>query len=177
MSENENLLGLGSLWDTERLNAEFDEARETERERKAQLSLGDALIEQGRSEPLSAWIAESSQPLHVRRLGLLWLDGVMCGSGDTVLVPFSAILRASSSAECDCTMSLPKVFEFVPLGAVFRDLERRAAVVSIVVHRGGVRGRIIGVWRDALTILTTRGVAIVPKGSIGGVFVEEPGRL
>lgn len=177
MSENENLLGLGSLWDTERLNVEFDEAREAERERKAQLSFGDALVEQSRSEPLTVWIADSTEPLHVRRLGQLWLDGVMCGSGDTVVVPFPAIRRAASSSGCDCSIPLPKVFELVTLGAVLRDLERKAAMVSVLVNRGGIRGRICGVWRDAVSILTARGVAIVPKDSIGGVVVEEPGRL
>lgn len=177
MSENENLLGLGSLWDTERLNAKLDAARESERDRKAHLSLGDALVELGRENPLSVWISELTQPLHVRRLGLLWLDGRLCGSADFIAVPFPAIVRASSTVSCACDTEIPNVFELVPFGAVLRDLERRAAAVSVVVPRGGVRGRIAGVWRDALTILTAGGFVVVPHRSILGLVVEEPGRL
>lgn len=177
MSENENLLGLGSLWDTEQLNAELDEFREKERERKGRAHFSDALTELAREHPLTAWVTVFDRPVHVRRIGMMWFDGVRCGSVDTVVVPFGAIVRVGTSTGCDCVVTAPRFFEFVTFNAVLREVERRSAPVSVINERGGVRGRISGVWRDAVTMRTELGVLVIPHSAITALIVDIDSRL
>lgn len=177
MREKENLLGLGSLWDTEIHNAEWDEDRDRNRERRGQLYLRDALIELAGSACLSVTTRCGAAPLHVRRIGMMWVDGQACGSPDRSIVHLSAVRHASETVECGCSLETPRVYELVPFGAVLRELERQSATVSIVHERGGHRGRIVGVWRDAVTLMTTRGRIVLPLSECGVVVVEESNGL
>jgi hypothetical protein len=105
----------------------------------------------------------------------MWLDGVACGTSDRVIVPFGGILVIESSTRCSCDDAAPDHFELVSFGAVLRELERRATVVTVMGGRYGQRGRIIGVWRDALTLRGARGTAVFPLGAVGSIVVEEDG--
>lgn len=171
VSENENLLGLGSLWDAEVQNAVFDEKREAERNRRAQSHLHDALLELAHDHPLNVVSVGATKPIHVRRIGMMWLDGVMCGSSDRAVIHFNAIQRVMADERCGCHSGAPQLFELVPFGAVLRDLERRAADVVVVHAIGGVAGKITGVWRDALSMTTQRGRVIVPWSACGVILV------
>ena len=177
VAENRNILGLGSLWDAEVQNADFDEKRETERNRRAQSHLRDALLDVAIDHRLSGVAVGLTQRIHVRRIGMMWLDGVLCGSFDTALVHFHAIQRATADEHCACRLSALQLFELVPLGAVLRDLERRATEVVIVHDRGGITGRITGVWRDAVSLTTHRGRVVVPWSACGVILLHERNRL
>jgi hypothetical protein len=177
MTENQNFLGLGSLWDAEVQNAVFDEKREAERNRRAQLHLREALIDVAQDRSLSVMVGGVAQYIHVQRIGMMWLDGELCGSSDRAVVHFTAIQRASSGGLCGCRTSTPQLFELVPLGAVLRDLERRAAEVLVVQQHGGIAGRITGVWRDALSMTTHRGRVVVPWSACGLILIADSNRL
>jgi hypothetical protein len=177
MAENQNLLGLGSLWDSEIQNAVFDEKRESERNHRAQFHLRDALVDLSADGPLTVVSTGVTSLVHVQRIGLGWIDGVVCGSADRAVVHFTAIQRAGTDTSCGCRRQAPQFYELVPFGAVLRDLERRASEVLVVGDRGGIGGRISGVWRDAVTITTTRGRAVVPWSACGLVLVTDPNRL
>ena len=177
MAENQDFLGLDSLWDAEVQNAVFDESREVERNRRAQFHLREALLDVAHDHPLSVVVTSVTQPIHVRRIGMMWLDGVLCGSPDRAIVHFDAIQRATAEGICGCRCSAPQLFEFVPFGAVLRDLERRATNVVVVHDHGGVAGRITGVWRDALSMTTHRGRVVMPWSACGLILVTDTNRL
>lgn len=177
MTENRNLLGLGSLWDSELQNAVFDEKREIERNRRAQSYVRDALLELVIDGPLNVVSRGVTSPIHVERIGLGWLDGVVCGSSERAIVRIEAIHTAGTTMTCDCRRISPQLYEFVPYGAVLRDLERRAATILVVGDRGGVGGRVFGVWRDAITLNTDRGRVVVPWSACGLVLVVDMNRL
>ena len=177
MTESQNFLGLGSLWDSEVLNAVFDEKREAERNRRTQLHLREALLELAHDHPLSVVAVGVAHHIHVRRIGMMWLDGVLCGSSERAVVHFTAIQRAISDGPCGCRTSAPQLFELGPFGAVLRDLERRVANVVVVHDHGGVAGRITGVWRDALSMTTPRGRVVVPWSACGLILVTDTNRL
>jgi hypothetical protein len=177
MTENQNFLGLGSLWDSEVQNVALDEKREVERNRRAQTYLRDALLDLAQDHAVSVVAVGRVQSIHVRRIGMMWLDGVLCGSSDRAVVHFNAIERATADGACGCRRSLPHLFELVPFGAVLRDLERRAAEVVVVQNRSGVSGRITGVWRDALSLTTSRGRVVVPWSACGLILVTDTNRL
>ena len=177
MAENQDFLGLDSLWDAEVQNAVFDESREVERNRRAQFHLREALLELAHDHSLSVVATSATEQIHVRRIGMMWLDGVLCGSPDRAIVHFDAIQRATADGICGCRRSDPQLFEFVPFGAVLRDLERRATNVVVVHDRGGVAGRITGVWRDALSMATHRGRVVLPWSACGLILVTDTNRL
>jgi hypothetical protein len=173
MSRNENLLGLGSLWDVEQMNIERDVARERERDRKSELYFSDAMLALRAHDGLTVQGTSLDRVIHVRRIGMMWVDGVVCGSGERAIVPFGAILTAFSPSDCGCASSAPDRYELVPLGAVLRDIERRSSSVTIVGERFGVRGRITGVWRDAVTVRSLRREAVVPRSALGVILVDD----
>ena len=177
MSRNENLLGLGSLWDSEQLNIEWDIARERERDRKSELYFSDAVVELVRHDSVTIQVTMLDRVIHVRRIGMMWLDGVVCGSLERTIVPFGAIGVAFSPADCACTTSAPERFEMVPLGAVLRDIERHSSPITIMGEQFGVRGRITGVWRDAITVRSLRRESVVPRSALGVIIVDDGGGL
>lgn len=172
MSSNENLFGLGSLWDTEILNAQFDEAREKARQERATRYLRDAISDLIAESPTSVIVVAVDRPIHVERVGMMWLDGTLCGSTDRVIVPCAAIDRVSAPPECGCLIPRPREFELVPLGAVWRELERRATPVTVMTSRGGIHGRIVGVWRDAISVQGARNLFVVPASARTIVVVD-----
>lgn len=177
MPENQNFLGLGSLWDAEVQNAVLDEKREADRNRRAQLHLREALLELAHNSSVSVIAAGVTGVIHVYRIGMMWLDGVLCATSDRAVVHFSAIQRATSFRGCGCRALTPQLFELVPFGAVLRDLERRGTEVIVVHEHGGVSGRITGVWRDALSLSTRRERVVVPWSACGLILVSDTNRL
>lgn len=176
VAENQDFLGLDSLWDAEVQNAVLDEQREVDRNRRAQFHLREALLDLAHDHPLSVVATSVTQPIHVRRIGMMWLDGVLCGAPDRAIVHFEAIQRASTDSLCGCRRSVPQLFEFVPFGAVLRDLERRATNIIVGHDLGGVSGRITGVWRDALSMTTHRGRVVLPWSACGVILVTDTNR-
>jgi hypothetical protein len=173
MSRNENLLGLGSLWDAEQTNIERDIARERERDRKSGLHFADAMMALLLDDGVTVEVTSLDRVVHVRRIGMTWIDGVVCGSVERAIVPFVAIRAAFSPSDCACAVSVPKHFELVPLGAVLREVERRSSSITIVGERFGVRGRITGVWRDAITVRSLRRESVVPRSALGVILVDD----
>jgi hypothetical protein len=169
MGENQNLLSLGSLWDVEIDNAQWDEQREQNRERRASMYFRDALLDLAGTTGVSVSSRLGDRLVHVRRVGLLWVDGILCGTRDRVVVHYTAIHSATDSVTCGCQLEPPRVFELVPFGAVLRELERRATEIMVIRDHGGIRGRIGGVWRDAVTVITTRGRVVLPMSECGVV--------
>ena len=176
MSRNENLLGLGSLWDVEQMNIERDVARERERDRKSELYFSSAMLALRVHDGLTIQVTSLDRVIHVRRIGMMWVDGVVCGSSERAIVPFDAILTAFSPSDCGCASSEPDCYELVPLGAVLRDIERRSSSVTIVGERFGVRGRITGVWRDAVTVRSLRRESVVPRSALSVILVDDSER-
>lgn len=176
MSLNENLLGLGSLWDAEQLNIEQDVARERERERKSELYFSDAVLALTGDGGVTIQVTSLDYVIHVRRIGMMWVDGLLCGSTERAIIPYDAIGVAYSPSTCGCTVSKPDCFEMVPLGAVLRGIERRASTVTVVGERFGVRGRIIGVWRDAVSVLASHRETVLRRSAIRVVLVDDSGR-
>ncbi len=176
MSVNENLLGLGSLWDAEQLNIERDVARERERERKSELYFSDAVLALAGPDGVTVQVTAFDRIIHVRRIGMMWIDGVVCGSADRAIVPFDAIGAAYSPSTCACTVSRPTHYEMVPLGAVLREIERHSSSVTIIGERFGVRGRITGVWRDAVTVRSSHRDTVLRRSAVRVVLVDDTGR-
>jgi hypothetical protein len=176
MSGNENLLGLGSLWDAEQMNIERDIARERERDRKSGLFFADAMLALLMDGGVTVEVTSIDRVVHVRRIGATWIDGMVCGSVERAIIPFGAIRAAFSPSDCACAVSLPDHFEFVPLGAVLRDIERHSSAITIVGERFGVRGRITGVWRDAITVRSHRRESVVPRSALGVILVGDGDR-
>ncbi len=172
MTRDENLFGLGSLWDAEQRNADLDEAREIERGRKAQLHFRDAIVEIAKGGNALVTVVGAPQGIHVRRIGMLWLDGDLCGTTDRVIVPLSGVASVVSDSMCGCTPRSVASFEMVTFGAVARELERHVSHVSVTGDRHGVRGRISGVWRDAITVRTPLGESLFPLTAIRAIYVE-----
>jgi len=173
MSANENLLGLGSLWDAEQLNIERDVARERERDRKSELYFSDAMLALRGHDVLTVQMTSLDRVVHVRRIGMMWVDGVVCGSGERAIVPFGAIRTAYSPSDCGCASSAPDHYELVPLGAVLREIQRRSSSVTIVGERFGVRGRITGVWRDAITVRSSHRDTVVQRSALGVILLDD----
>lgn len=171
MVENRNLLSLGSLWDSEIDNAHWDETREQNRDRRGALYFRDALLELAATGNISVVSKVGLWNVHVRRVGLMWMDGTLCGTLDRVIVHQSAIRSVTDLATCGCQVETPRIFELLPFGAVLRELERRAADVTMMLDRGGVHGRISRVWRDAVTLKTARGRIVLPISECGVVIV------
>lgn len=176
MPLNENLLGLGSLWDAEQLNIERDVARERERDRKSELYFSDAVLALTGDGGVTIQVTSFDYVIHVRRIGMMWVDGLLCGSSDRAIIPYDAIGLAYSPSTCRCRVSKPDHYEMVPLGAVLRELERRASSVTIVGERFGVRGRIIGVWRDAMTVRSAQRETVLHRSAVRVVLVDDSGR-
>ena len=166
MSTEDDFLGLGSLWEAETLNAEFDQRRERERERRAAAGLREALTELA-DIPISIVTSVIDRRIHVRRMGVGWVDGTFCGDVNRVWVPYGAIARATTELACLCAFQKPAVFDRVPVGTVLREWERRARVVTVITRSNGTTGRICGVWRDALGLFVNSGRVVVPLGAIG----------
>ena len=173
MTGNENLLGLGSLWDTEQMNIDWDVARKLERDRKSELYFSDAMLALLVDEGITVQVTSLDRVIHVRRIGMMWVDGVVCGSVERAIVPFGSIRAAFSPSDCVCAALPPEHFELLPLGAVFRDIERHATSITIVGERFGVRGRITGVWRDAISVRSLRREWVVPRSALGVVLVDD----
>jgi len=171
MGGNENLLGLGSLWDAEQRNADLDEARELERGRKAQLYFRDAIVELSDRGTSLVTVLGVRNGIHVRRIGMFWLDGDLCGTTERVIVPFGGVVNVMSESLCGCQPGRVASFDMVTFGAVARELERHLTPVSVVGDRHGVQGRISGVWRDAITIRTALGESLIPLLAIRAIHV------
>lgn len=172
MTGNENLLGLGSLWDAEQSNADLDEAREFERGRKAQLCFRDAIAEISQGGNSLVTVSGFHTGIHIKRIGMFWLDGDLCGTTDRVIVPLSGVVCVVSDSLCGCEPHSVASFEMVTFGAVARELERHMTRVIVTGDRHGVRGRISGVWRDAITVRTPAGESLFPLTAIHAIHVE-----
>lgn len=172
MSANENLLGLGSMWDVERDNANLDTMREDARDRRSRLYTRDAIVALGLEAGLSVSASGVEQPVHARRLGLGWIDGTLCGTRERAIIPFGRIVTVSTESTCECGQFTVRDYPFVPLGAVFRELERSVSEVTVICGRRGVRGRVTGVWRDALTVKSTIAETVIPVSMLSVVIVE-----
>lgn len=173
MTINENRLGLGSLWDVERHNADLDEARDAERDRKARLYARDAIVALGLDSGLSVFVTGVERPVHAARIGLRWIDGAVCGTTERAVIPDGSIDLVATNAVCDCDSPSVRDYPFVTLGAVLRELERTAAEVTVVAGRRGVRGRITGVWKDALSVTSSQGESVVPVEALSVVIVDD----
>lgn|GEM_PF-1815750 len=171
MTGNENLLGLGSLWDAEQSNADLDEAREFERGRKAQVYFRDAIVEISKGGNSLVTVSGFHTGIHIRRIGMFWLDGNLCGTTDRVIVPLSGVICVVSDSLCGCEPHSVACFELVTFGAVARELERHMTPVSVTGDRYGIRGRISGVWRDAITVRTPAGESLIPLTAIRTIHV------
>lgn len=155
------------------MNIELDIARERERVRKSGLFFSDAMLALREDGGVTVQVALFDRVIHVRRIGMTWIDGVVCGSVDRAIVPFGSIRAAFSPPDCKCVVSTPDHFELVPLGAVLRDIERHSASITVVGERFGVRGRITGVWRDAITVRSRRRESVLPRPALGVIIVED----
>lgn len=171
MSQNENLLGLASLWDSEVANAEWDTRREEQRESRGSRYFRDAIVEVSHTTALTITTHAFDDRVHVRRIGLLWVDGFSCGSTERVIVAFSSIEMATAERRCECRCEPPTVYELVPFGAVLRELERQRLIVTVTTGRHGLQGRIDGVWRDSITVSTPRGAVVFPHTSIDRIVI------
>ncbi len=161
MSEKYDPLGLGSLWDLEEANATLDESREMARNDRARTYFGDALRSRAALTSIDVAVANLDRPIHVSRVGLNWVGGTVCSTTEEAIVPFASLDSVRGASRCACPATPPDVTEFVPLGAVLRRWERRATEVTAVTRRGGLRGRLHGVWRDAVELRTQDGFALV----------------
>lgn len=175
MQENDDLLGLGALWDVERDNATLDEFRELARDQRSRGSFHDAILDFARRGAIDATVASSERQLHVHRIGLNWVDGRLCGGDDSTIVPLPSIRSVRSRGRCGCSAKPPRILEWVTLTAMFRRLERRASPVILTTLRGGIAGRIVGVWRDAIEVRNANGRALVPVSSLELVVVDGAG--
>ena len=155
------------------MNINRDVARKRERDRKSELHFSDAILALRADDGVTVQVASLDRVIHVRRIGMMWIDGMVCGSAERAIVPFGAIRAAFSSSDCGCVALVPEHFEFLPLGAVLRDIERHAASITIVDERFGVRGRITGVWRDAISVRSLRRELVVPRSAFGVILVED----
>ena len=173
MSRNENLLGLGSLWDAEQMNIECDVARERERNRKSELYFSDAMLALRMSASVSIQATSLDRVIHVRRIGMMWIDGVVCGSIERAIVPFGTIRAAFAPSNCACVVPPAEHFKMVPLGAVLRDIERHSSLITVVGEQFGVRGRITGVWRDAITVWSPHRESVIQRAALGVILVDE----
>ncbi len=176
MSGNENFLGLGSLWDAEQMNIDRDIARKHERDRKSELYFPEAMLAIRVDGGVTVQPTSLDRDIHVRRIGMMWIEGVVCGSVERAIAPFGEIRAAFSPSDCVCAVVPPDHFEMVPLGAVLRDIERHASSVTITSERFGVRGRITGVWRDAISVRSLRREWVVPRSSLGVILVDDGAR-
>ena len=173
MSRNENLLGLGSLWDTEQMNIDWDVARKRERDRKSELYFSDAMVSLPLNDGVTVQVASLDRVIHVRRIGMMWIDGVVCGSVERAIVPFDAIRAVFSPSNCACAAVTPDHLEMVPLGAVLRDIERHASSITVMGERLGFRGRITGVWRDAISVRSLCREWVIPRSALGAILVDD----
>lgn len=172
MAENDDLLGLGALWDLERDNAALDEFREIARDHRSRGTFHDAVLDLAQRGPLEVLVASSEQSVHVDRIGLNWVDGRFCDGTDTVIVPLGSVQIVRHSRRCSCPVHPPAILEWVTVTAVLRRLERRATPVIVSTVRSGLTGRIVGVWRDAVELRTPTGRAVVPVSNLELVVVE-----
>ena len=172
MSANENLLGLGSMWDVERDNANLDTMREDARDRRSRQHTRDAIVALGLEAGFSVAASSMERSVHARRLGLGWIDGILCGTRERAIVPFGGIVLVSTESTCECGHVTVRDYPFVPLGAVFREMERSVSEVAVICGQRGVRGRITGVWRDALTVKSTIAETVIPVSTMSVVIVE-----
>lgn len=175
MRENDDLLGLGTLWDLEVANSSWDERREGDRLIRARRHLSDALASMARNDPLAAMTDNLDRWLHVRVLGMNWVDGYLCGSRARVVIPHSAVSIVRANSSCGCNRDLAKVVEWVPLSAVLRQWERRATTVTVMTARQSVTGRVVGVWRDAIQVRSMTSLTVVSLLHVVVVVETESG--
>jgi hypothetical protein len=166
MARNDDLLGLGAMWDLERDNAALDEFREIARDERARQHFHDAILALVRSHPVDAYVGTLDRPIHITRMGMNWVEGRPCGHTDVAIAPLSATRVVRTSRGCACEVRFATVFEWVTLGAVLRHVERHAQTVTVTTVASGTTGRVVGVWRDAVTVRSREGVAVIPFASL-----------
>jgi hypothetical protein len=162
MATNDDLFGLGAMWDAERENESLDEIREFARDERAAKFFWDALRDVAGGGAIDVWVTTLDRPIHVLRIGLDWIDGALCGSPEIALVPRSAITFVRTSRRCSCSYGIATALEFVSLGAVLRQFERQARHVTLTASHQSVSGRITGVWRDAVRLRGMVDQVLVP---------------
>jgi hypothetical protein len=166
MATNDDIFGLGAMWDAERENESLDEIREFARDERAAKFFLDALRDAAGAGAIDVWVSTLDRPIHVLRIGLDWIDGALCGSPEIALVPRSAITIVRTSRRCSCSYGSATVLEFVSLSAVLRRFERQARHVTLTASRQSMNGRITGVWRDAVRLRGLVDQVLVPVSQI-----------
>ena len=164
--------GLESLWESEEDNAEVDERREILRAERARTPFVRVLVERSARKPVVANVEGLTLLVHVETVGASWIEGSVCSSGDTIVIPVSGVQCIREVGVCGCPTRAADRFEHVTLGSRLRVLERHGSAVTILIHNGGLRGRVSAVWKDAVDITAGDVTNTVALHSIRAFIVE-----
>lgn len=164
--------GYQSLWESESDNAELDERRELVRADRASTPFFAVLCERVTCEQVVALINRLESPVHISQVGASWVQGRVCGTAGDVIIPLEAVRGLITSRQCDCGVATPRIFRHVTFGAKLRAIERAGTRIVVSHSVGGVRGRIVAVWQDAIDVLCANGVTTIRFGDVHSVSFE-----
>ncbi len=166
--------GYQSLWDSEIDNAELDERRELIRAERAQIPFIRLLAIRGEQSPLDVLLSSSREPVHVGRVGASWVEGNFCGTSTVVVAPLHSVNAMLDQGSCTCSRTFARSFPHVTIGARLRACERENQSVTVTVVRGGFRGRLVAVWKDAVDVQVNQRPVSIPISSIEFIVLERP---
>ncbi len=148
--------GLESLWSGESEAARIDDERDRVRMSRATTEAREVLWARAAAENgLVVRTAADDYRIHPARVGLDWIDGVVCGSATRMVIPLASIRSWSPLGACACTRVPCHSVPLLEFGSVLRFLERKAVNVCIYAEKAAVRGRIRAVWSSAISVNST----------------------
>ena len=166
--------GFQSLWDSEIDNAELDERRELIRAERARIPFIRVLANRGEQSPLDVLVSSTLVPVHIGRVGASWIEGNLCGTATVLIAPFHSVNAIIEHRSCTCSRTLPRIFPHVTMGARLRAIERESQTVTVTLVRGGFRGQLVAVWRDAVDVQINERRVSIPVRSIEFIIVDGP---
>lgn len=145
--------GLESLWSGESEAARIDDERDRVRMSRATTEAREVLWARAAAENgLVVRTAAADYRIHPARVGLDWVDGVVCGSATRMVVPLASMRSWSPLSACECARVHCHSVPLLEFAAVLRFLERKAVNVCIYAENVAIHGRIRAVWSSAISV-------------------------
>lgn len=145
--------GLESLWAGESDAARFDDERDRVRMSRGATESRDLVWARAAEEHgLAIRTTAGDYRVHPTRVGLDWVDGVVCGSATRIVIPVLALREWSALAPCRCVTMPCQSVPLLEFATVLRFLERKALDVCVYAENRAYNGRITAVWAGAITV-------------------------
>lgn len=171
MRFDDYLEGFDSLWESEKQNISLDEKREAIRNERSTHNFMDLLRDSSNQTDKAGLFLAGEVRIHAKTFGQNWVAGTTCPSGEIVVVPLVAVKAVLQAKACDCAIGQVANHPLVPFGALLRRYERSGFTLNLRFAGNTFSGRVISVFRDAVTFATADSQLLIAFAAIESISV------